>query len=93
MTATNHLGPTQARVLMFILRHARANGGRVPTIRGICEGVGLQSTSTAHHHIRTLAAAGLLAPRPDRTPCYEVVTDGCYCLACGNALPLEGSAS
>lgn len=55
--------PTRAAVLAALLTIFDADG-RV-TIRGICDDVGI-STSTCHHHLLALRRAGLVGWEPQR---------------------------
>ena len=50
---------TSTHILEFITEYTRENGYS-PTIREICEGVGLKSPSTVHGHIERLRRAGKL---------------------------------
>ena len=49
----------QQKILMFVNDYMRENG-YPPSIREICQGVGLSSTSTVHAHLETLRKNGLL---------------------------------
>lgn len=54
----------QERILAFIQQHTR-DKGYPPSVREICEAVGLKSTSTVHGHLTRLEKRGLL--RRDQT--------------------------
>ena len=72
--------------------------GYAPTVREICNAVGLQSTATVHYHLNALRDAGLIemdemkkraislpdAQRADRIPVVGVVTAGVPILATEN---------
>ncbi|MEB3284969.1 MAG: transcriptional repressor LexA [Candidatus Sericytochromatia bacterium] len=49
----------QNDVYRFIVDHVHANG-YAPSIREICEALGLRSTSTVHYHLTVLAKRGLI---------------------------------
>ncbi|MEU0027422.1 hypothetical protein [Streptomyces sp. NPDC006335] len=61
--ASSPLTIRQSQVLTF-LTQASTRLGYAPSLREICEGTGLRSTSTAAHHIRTLAERGLITHDP-----------------------------
>ncbi|MDI9520735.1 MAG: transcriptional repressor LexA [Bacillota bacterium] len=52
-------GETQGRILDFILEQIAENGFP-PSVREICEAVGLKSTSTVHGHLKRLEKQGVL---------------------------------
>ena len=56
----------QQRILDFITESKKKNG-YAPTVREICEHVGLSSTSTVHGYIDRLVSKGLLV-REERSP-------------------------
>ena len=49
----------QQKILEFVTSYMEENG-YPPSIREICKGVGLSSTSTVHAHLETLKRKGLL---------------------------------
>ena len=49
----------QKKILEFVTEYMNENG-YPPSIREICQGVGLSSTSTVHAHLETLKKNGLL---------------------------------
>lgn len=53
------LSEKQQRILDFI-RNEQLNKGYPPSVREICEAVGLKSTSTVHGHLERLEKKGLL---------------------------------
>ena len=85
------------RILEYITQFTRENGYS-PSVREICEGVGLASTATVHYHLGALREAGLIemddmkkraitlpdAHRADRIPVVGVVTAGVPILAVEN---------
>ena len=52
------LSKSKLKILTFV-REAAAQG-HIPTVREICEGTGLKSTSTVHGHLKALEEAGYL---------------------------------
>ncbi len=44
----------------------------VPSIREICDGVGLRSTSSAHRHVKKLSEAGYIIPYGENSIRYFV---------------------
>lgn len=55
----NARGDTQAKILAYIER-ATLQKGYPPSVREICEAIGLKSTSTVHGHLIRLEKKGLL---------------------------------
>lgn len=49
----------QNDIYKFIVKHVHENGF-APSIREICQALGLRSTSTVHYHLTTLAKRGLI---------------------------------
>ena len=88
------------QILNFLTQFMNEHG-YAPTVREICNAVGLQSTATVHYHLNALRDAGLIemdemkkraislpdAQRADRIPVVGVVTAGVPILATDN---LEG---
>ena len=85
------------QILNFLTQFMNEHG-YAPTVREICNAVGLQSTATAHYHLNALRDAGLIemdemkkraislpdAQRADRIPVVGVVTAGVPILATEN---------
>ena len=85
------------QILNFLTQFMNEHG-YAPTVREICNAVGLQSTATVHYHLNALRAAGLIemdemkkraislpdAQRADRIPVVGVVTAGVPILATEN---------
>ena len=77
------------QILNFLTQFMNEHG-YAPTVREICNAVGLQSTATVHYHLNALRDAGLIemdemkkraislpdAQRADRIPVVGVVTAG-----------------
>ena len=82
------------QILNFLTQFMNEHG-YAPTVREICNAVGLQSTATVHYHLNALRDAGLIemdemkkraislpdAQRADRIPVVGVVTAGVPILA------------
>ena len=85
------------QILNFLIQFMNEHG-YAPTVREICNAVGLQSTATVHYHLTALRDAGLIemdemkkraislpdAQRADRIPVVGVVTAGVPILATEN---------
>lgn len=85
------------QILNFLIQFMNEHG-YAPTVREICNAVGLQSTATVHYHLNALRDAGLIemdemkkraislpdAQRADRIPVVGVVTAGVPILATEN---------
>ena len=85
------------QILNFLTQFMNEHG-YAPTVREICNAVGLQSTATVHYHLNALRDAGLIemdemkkraislpdAQRADRIPVVGVVTAGLPILAVEN---------
>ena len=85
------------QILNFLTQFMNEHG-YAPTVREICNAVGLQSTATVHYHLNVLRDAGLIemdemkkraislpdAQRADRIPVVGVVTAGVPILATEN---------
>ena len=85
------------QILNFLTQFMNEHG-YAPTVREICNAVGLQSTATVHYHLNALRDAGLIemdemkkraislpdAQRADRIPVVGVVTAGVPILAVEN---------
>lgn len=85
------------QILNFLTQFMNEHG-YAPTVREICNAVGLQSTATVHYHLNALRDAGLIemdemkkraislpdAQRADRIPVVGMVTAGVPILATEN---------
>lgn len=74
----------QNEVFEFIIQNVRENG-YAPSIREICEALGLRSTSTVHYHLTALAKKGLIQWEEGKNRAIKV-TDGVR----GPGLPIVG---
>lgn len=93
-----HGRATNAEQILNFLTQFMNEHGYAPTVREICNAVGLQSTATVHYHLNALRDAGLIemdemkkraislpdAQRADRIPVVGVVTAGVPILATEN---------
>ena len=77
---------SQQKILTFI-RSEIARNGYPPSVREICAGVGLRSTSTVHAHLEKLEQLGYIRRDPSRPRALEVL-DGST--EKGRAVPLVG---
>ena len=64
----------QEQVLNFIKQHLMAKS-YPPTVREICEAVGLKSTSSVHAHLETLEKKGYIRKDQEKTRAIEVIDD------------------
>ena len=58
----NRISDSQEMVLNFI-KQMVTEKGYPPSVREICQGVGIKSTSTVHGHLEKLEKAGLIRKR------------------------------
>ncbi len=64
----------QAKILQYI-KECLLKRGYPPTVREICEEVGLKSTSSVHAHLEQLEANGLIRRDPTKPRAIEIVDD------------------
>lgn len=69
------LSDKQQRILDFI-RNDQLNKGYPPSVREICEAVGLRSTSTVHGHLERLEKKGYIRRDPTKPRAIEIVDNG-----------------
>ena len=65
------LSPMRQRILEFVTDSTRANG-YPPTVREICDAVGLRSPSTVHSHLKILQEGGYLEKSDHKTRALSV---------------------
>ncbi len=65
------LSPMRQRILEFVTDSTRANG-YPPTVREICDAVGLRSPSTVHSHLKILQEGGYLEKSDRKTRALSV---------------------
>ncbi len=64
------LSAKQLQILDFIKQEVREKG-YPPSVREICEAIGLKSTSTVHGHLSRLEKKRLYKKRPNQTTCHR----------------------
>ena len=67
----------QKLILDFLKAEIRQNGFP-PTVREICDAVGLSSTSTVHAHLETLERKGFIRRSPTKNRSTEILEDDFY---------------
>ena len=67
----------QQMVLDFLKSEIRQNG-YPPTVREICDAVGLSSTSTVHAHLETLERKGYIRRSPAKNRSTEILEEDFY---------------
>ena len=67
----------QQAVYDFVREEIKRNG-YAPSVREICDGVGLSSTSTVHTHLETLRKKGYIKRFPSKNRTIEILEDGFY---------------
>lgn len=65
----------QQKILTFIRQEVERKG-YPPSVREICEGVGLASSSTVHGHLDSLARKGYIRKDPTKPRAIEILTEG-----------------
>ena len=71
------LTPKQQMILDFLKTEIRQNG-YPPTVREICDSVGLSSTSTVHAHLETLERKGYIRRSPTKNRSTEILEEDFY---------------
>lgn len=87
--------PKQLEVLAFIHKQVQEQG-YPPTIREICDAVGLSSTSTVHGHINRLIRRGFLQKDAAKPRALEVTPEGLLAIGIKphqNEIPLLGEVA
>ena len=82
-------GDNQMKILEFIKQEIQ-NKGYPPSVREICDAVGLKSTSTVHGHLTRLEKRGLIRRDSAKPRAMEVLDDP---LARGRSVPLVGKVT
>ena len=78
-----NLTTKQQMILDFLKKEIKQNG-YPPTVREICDAVGLSSTSTVHAHLETLERKGYIRRSPTKNRSTEILEEDFY----GNAREL-----
>jgi len=88
------LTPTRRRILEFISAHTRERSFP-PSIREICEAVGLSSPATVKNHLDVLLAAGYLKSDPQRPRTLIVTSETAPVVDLGSIrqIPLVGDVA
>lgn len=68
------LGNPQKDIYDYIVRHI-AEEGYPPTIREICNAVGLSSTATVHTHLDNLESKGLISRNPAKQRSLSIISE------------------
>lgn len=74
ITLASDLSNKQLIILNF-LKQETMSKGYPPSVREICEAVGLKSTSTVHGHLERLEKKGLIRRDPTKPRAIEIVDD------------------
>ena len=74
---TNSLTAKQQMILDFLKSESRQNG-YPPTVREVCDAVGLSSTSTVHAHLETLERKGYIRRKAGKNRSTEILEEGFY---------------
>jgi repressor LexA len=77
MASGKKLTVKQQMILDFLKAEIRKNG-YPPTVREICEAVGLSSTSTVHSHLETLERKGHIRRSPAKNRSTEILEEDFY---------------
>jgi len=72
-----NLTAKQQMILDFLKAEIRQNG-YPPTVREICDAVGLSSTSTVHAHLETLERKGFIRRSPAKNRSTEILEEDFY---------------
>ena len=70
----NYINDNQERILNFI-KQMVTEKGYPPSVREICQGVGIKSTSTVHSHLEKLEKAGLIRKDPTKPRAIEILDE------------------
>jgi len=82
-------GDSQAKILAFIKSEVQSRG-YPPSVREICEAVGLKSTSTVHGHLTRLEKKGLLHRDSMKPRAIEVLNDPAFDRSATISIPVLG---
>ena len=80
------LSNPQQQIYDYILSYS-AEHGYPPSVREMCEAVGLRSTATVHAHLKNLEQRGLIVRDPAKQRSIQIPTSS---QRSGNAIPLVG---
>lgn len=82
-------GDNQQKILTFIKREIQEKG-YPPSVREICDAVGLKSTSTVHGHLTRLEKKGLLHRGTMKPRAIEILGDPAFNRNATVAIPMVG---
>jgi len=85
-------GDNQAKILAFIKQEIQ-DKGYPPSVREICDAVGLKSTSTVHGHLTRLEKKGLLHRDTMKPRAIEVLGDPAFNRHAAIPIPLVGKVA
>lgn len=85
-------GDNQAKILAYIKQEIQEKG-YPPSVREICDAVGLKSTSTVHGHLTRLEKKGLLHRDTMKPRAIEVLGDPAFNRSASLSIPLLGSVA
>jgi len=77
MAQKPHLSAKQQLILDFMKNEIKKNG-YPPSVREICDAVGLSSTSTVHAHLGSLERKGYIRRSPAKNRSTEILEDNFY---------------
>lgn len=72
--AYGKINDKQKQILEYI-KHEILNKGYPPTVRDICEAVGLKSTSSVHSHLEALEKNGYIRKDPTKPRAIEIIDE------------------
>ena len=67
--------PALAKEILEFIKSEILNRGYPPSVRDICEGVHLKSTSSVHAHLETLERKGYIRRDPAKNRAIEIIDD------------------
>ena len=84
----------QQQIYQYILSYKKEHA-YPPSVREICEAVGLTSTATVHVHLKNLERKGLIVRNPSKQRSIQIVDGGISKLPSGapDAIPLIGQVA
>lgn len=85
-------GDNQAKILAFIKKEIQEKG-YPPSVREICDAVGLKSTSTVHGHLTRLEKKGLLHRDTMKPRAIEILGDPAFDRNATIAIPVVGNVA
>ncbi len=85
-------GDNQARILAYIKQEIQ-NKGYPPSVREICDAVGLKSTSTVHGHLTRLEKKGELHRGSMKPRAIEVLNDPAFDRTAFSPVPVVGKVA